>query len=457
MWLNYLDLYYSIFVKENIKTTRFPNGLTILTEKMPDLRSATLGFWFRRGARDEPAHLNGISHFIEHAVFKGTGKRTALDIAMETDRLGGNFDAFTMHEQTAFTIKVTDKAVPQAFELLADMLTGPMFDKIDLEREQKVIIEEMKMVEDSPEEFLGEIFQQNFFAGSRLALPIEGTEKTVLTFNNETTAQYHRETFLPSNLVITAAGNIEHEQIIDLAAEFFVTPASQQKSEGLPGRRLADEMEAGRFHDSPTDIYRDGGATKLILLKDKPGLEQTHFILAAPWIDETSERRYAAHLLENILGNGSSSRLWQKIREERGLAYSVGAGGISYRDRGVFNVFAATSAENFEETVDLAIVEMRRIKNEAVSDEELTLAKEQSAANLLLSLEDSSVRAGNLAQHEITFGRQISVDETLQKLEQVTIDEIKNIANEFFVTESLVLTALGNFAEKSSDIKPLEI
>lgn len=428
---------------KNLDTTRFENGLTVLTEKMPDLRSATIGFWFRCGSRDEPGHLNGISHFIEHAVFKGTAKRSALDIAIETDRLGGNFDAFTMHEQTGFTIKVTDKAVPQAFDLLADMLSAPMFDETELRREQKVIIEEMKMVEDSPEEFLGEIFQQNFFAGDPLGLPIEGTEETVLTFDSRRTSEYHRGAFHPGNLVIAAAGNIEHGQIVELAEKFFVTP----------WRPLAGEAEAGRHQDS----RQNTGAADQILLKPKPGLEQTHFILATPWIEEASEKRYPAHLLENILGNGTSSRLWQKIREERGLAYSVGASGVSYRDRGAFNVYAATSADQFEETVDLALAEMRRIKNETVSDDELGLAKEQSAAAILLSLEDSGVRAGNLAQQEITFGRQIPIDETLQKLEQVTAEEIQGIASEFFLEEKLVLTGLGNFGKTGFDAERLKM
>lgn len=415
-------------MKESIRSTRFPNGLAILTEKMPDLRSATLGFWFRCGSRDEPSHLNGISHFIEHAVFKGTHKRTALDIAMETDRLGGNFDAFTMHEQTGFTIKVTDKAVPDAFDLLADMLTDPLFDNTELSREQKVIIEEMKMVEDSPEDFLSEIFQQNFFSGSGLGLPIEGTEKTVLTFDSKITSNYHRAAFQPHNLVITAAGNLEHEQIVDLARSFFDVPA-------LTAEAKPAEASAGGSKPVEQRIF-----------KHKPGLEQTHFILAFPWIEETSEKRYAGHLLETVLGNGTSSRLWQKIREERGLAYSVGASGISYRDQGAFNIFAATSPEQFEETVELATAEVRRIESEPVSEAELTLAKEQTTANLLLSLEDSGTRAGNLAQHEITFGRQISVDETLQKLEQVTTREIMEIAEEFFVSDEFVLTALGNFS-----------
>lgn len=443
-------------MKENIQTTRFPNGLTVLTEKMPDLRSASLGFWFRCGSRDEPEKLNGISHFIEHAVFKGTNKRTALEIAVESDRLGGHLDAFTMHEQTGFTIKVTDTALSQAFDLLADMLSAPLFDETELSREQKVIIEEMKMVEDSPEEFLGEIFQQNFFPAHPLGLPIEGTKNTVSTFNNEVTSLYHRETFQPHSLVIAAAGNVEHEQVVELAEKFFVTPASQQISAGLSRERLAADGEAGRFLDSP-DNRRDGGATKQILLKNKRGLEQTHLVLGSPWIETASEKRYAAHLLENILGNGTSSRLWQKIREEHGLAYSVGASGISYRDCGVFNIYAATSADGFDKTVDLAVAEIRRAKNERVSENELALAKAQSTAAILLSLEDSSVRAGNLAQQEITYGRQIPVDETLQRLEQVTADEIREIACEFFQTEKLVLTALGNFGKRKIERDRLEI
>ncbi len=426
---------------KNLDITRFPNGLVVLTEKMPDLRSATLGFWFRCGARDEPVNLNGISHFIEHAVFKGTTKRTALDIAVESDRLGGHLDAFTMHEQTAFTVKVTDNALPQAFDLLADMLSAPLFDETELRREQKVIIEEMKMVEDSPEEFLGEIFQENFFPAHPLGLPIEGTKGTVPTFNNEVTSRYHSETFGPQNLVITGAGNVEHERIAELAEKFFVTSAAA----------------AGRQGDS----WRDAGATikpaEQILLKNKTGLEQTHLVLATPWLEAASERRYAAHLLESILGNGTSSRLWQKIREEHGLAYSVGASGISYRDCGVFNIYAATSANQFGKTVDLAAAEIRRIKNEVVSEHELTLAKEHSAATILLSLEDSSVRAGNLAQQEITYGRQIPVDETLQRIEQVTVDEIQELAREFFQTEKLVLTALGNFGKTKIERDRLEI
>ena len=208
-------------MKENIQVTRFDNGLTILTDRMTEVRSATLGFFFRKGSRDEPDELNGISHFIEHTVFKGSNKRTALEIAIETDRLGGNLDAFTTHEETGFAVKVIDDQAAAAFDLLADMLANPRFDDKELKSEQRVIIEEMKMLEDTPEEYLGEIFSLDMFPDHPLGLSIAGTPKTVRTFNRNVTADYHRSVFNASNLVIAAAGNINHDQIVDLANKFF--------------------------------------------------------------------------------------------------------------------------------------------------------------------------------------------------------------------------------------------
>jgi predicted Zn-dependent peptidase len=208
-------------MKENIEVTRLENGLTILTDRMPDVRSITLGFFFRRGARHEPAELNGISHFIEHVVFKGTKKRSALNIAIETDRLGGNLDAFTMHEETGFAIKIVDTQLEKAFDLLADLLTDPVFDEKELKREQKVIIEEIKMTEDSPEDYLGELFNEKFFPGHALGLSIAGTPKTVKTFARETTRDFHAKVFSSQNLIVAAAGNLEHALIVDLATKFF--------------------------------------------------------------------------------------------------------------------------------------------------------------------------------------------------------------------------------------------
>jgi len=413
-------------MKENIEITRFTNGLVVLTEKMPDVRSATLGFFFKKGSRHEPAKLNGISHFIEHAVFKGTEKRSALEIAVETDRLGGNFDAFTMQEMTGFAMKTVDKDLPRAFDLLADMLTNPRFDETELEREQQVIIEEMRMVEDSPEEYLGELFNQAIFPQHPLGMPIEGTEKTVRAFNHRVTKNFHQRVFQPENLVIAVAGNVEHAPIVELAERFF----GQQSA--VSGQQPASEDSAAPELSAP------------ILLKKKRGLEQAHFVLATPWINARSERRYAAHLLENILGNGTSSRLWQTIRERYGLAYSVGASGVSFLDCGFFSVYAGTAPNQIGKAIDLSVAELKRIKREGVSAEEIELAKQQSVATILLGLEDSSNRAANLAQQEITFGKQIPLEETLRNIEQVTTEEIRELAREFFQTERIALAALGN-------------
>lgn len=413
-------------MKENIQTTRLENGLTILTEKMPDVRSATVGVWIRRGSRHEPAHLNGISHFIEHTVFKGTPKRTALEIAIEIDRLGGNLDAFTMHEAVGFMAKVIDTQTAKAFDLIADMLANPVFDERELRREQRVIIEEIKMVEDTPEDVLSEIFTREFFPDSPLGLPIEGTRKTVKTFNHEITGKFHARLCQPKNLVVACAGNVEHERIVELAGKIF----GRHTADGGP--RIETEISPAPKCASP------------IILKRKKELEQAHLIIAAPWIGATDERRYAANLLVGILGDGNSSRLWQSVREKHGLAYSVGASANSFQDCGIFSIYAGTSPEKLAEVIDLSIKELHKIKNKGVSEDELSLAKEQLTASILLGLEDSAARAGNLAQQEIIFGRQISVEETLQKLQSVTAEEIRQIARDFFQTDKLALAALGN-------------
>jgi predicted Zn-dependent peptidase len=410
-------------MKEDIQTTRLENGLTILTDRMPDVRSATLGFFFKRGSRHEPDELNGISHFIEHTVFKGTEKRSALDIAIESDRLGGNLDAFTMHEETGFAIKVVDKQIAEAFDLLADMLANPLFDEKELRREQRVIIEEIKMVEDSPEDFLGDIFAEKLFPNHPLGLSIAGTPKTVRKFNREVTRAFHEEVFQPANLIIAAAGNIEHAQIVDLAEKFFGQKSKIQ---------------------NPKSKIQSPNISAPIIIKKNKNLEQAHMIIATPFVGARSEKRYAADILANALGGGTSSRLWQKVREQRGLAYSVGASAVMFEDCGFFSIYAGTSPKQTEEILDISLGEMRSIVREGITAEELELVKQQSIASILLGLEDSSVRAGTLARLEMLFGRQIPLEETLEKIEAVRVEEVQEIAREFFQTEKIAFAALGN-------------
>ena len=410
-------------MKENIETTRFSNGLTILTDRMRGVRSVTLGFFFKRGSRHEPNELNGISHFIEHAVFRGTEKRSALDIAIETDRLGGNLDAFTMHEETGFAVKVADKQIAEAFDLLADMIVNPRFDEKELKREQRVIIEEMKMIDDSPEELLGEIFAEKFFPDHPLGLSIAGTPRTVKKFNSAVTRKFHEEVFQPANLIIAAAGNIEHARMVDLAEKFF-----NFKNKGQRSKIKDQKPKIG----SP------------ILIRKNKNLEQAHLMIATPFVDAKSEKRYAADILTNALGGGTSSRLWQKVREQRGLAYSVGASAVMFNDCGFFAIYAGTSPKQTEEILDISLNEMRSVVKDGITSEELKLMKDQSIASILLGLEDSSVRAGTLARLEMLHGRQISLEETLTRIEAVTNEEIQDLAKEFFQTEKIAFAALGN-------------
>lgn len=411
-------------MNDNIKTTRFENGLTVITEKMPDVRSATLGFWIKKGSRHEPENLNGICHFIEHAVFKGTNKRSALDIAIESDKLGGNLNAFTSHEETGFMIKVVDNKIQEAFDLIADMLANPRFDEKEMRREREVIIEEIKMVEDSPEELLSELFLRDFFPKHPLGKPIEGTRKSVKSFKGTVAAEFHGANYTSENLVIACAGNVFHDQIVDQATQFFGD---------------------GKKRNSPTAVIETmPEMANPILLQSKENLEQTHLIIAFPWIRSGDPQRYAASLLTSILGDGNSSRLWQNIREKRGLAYSVGANSDSFDDCGIFSIYAGTSPEKLSEVIDLSISEIRRLKRNGVSLEELSLAKEQTIASILLSLESSSARTENLAHNELVYGRQISIEEMLKNLESVEADEVRSIANEFFKTEKAAFAALGN-------------
>jgi predicted Zn-dependent peptidase len=409
-------------LKEEIKETRLDNGIIVLTDRMHGVRSATLGFFYRAGSRNEPNELNGITHFIEHCVFKGSRKRSAMQIAVEQDRLGGNLDAFTTHEETGFVIKVIDDQIEHAFDLLADMLTDPRFDDADCINEQRVIIEEMKMNEDSPEEMLGDIFQREFFPGHPMGLSITGTPETVRTFDQSRTSRYHCAAFAPPNLIVTAAGNVNHEDLL----------------------RRVRALDFGTGEPFANDTPAPPVAAAPIHIEQRDDLEQAHVILATPLVSARDPRRYAADLLVNILGGGTSSRLWQKVREERGLAYSVGASSAMYLDTGFMMVSAATSPEQAGELLDIVVEELGTVAHGALVREELDLMKDQTRASILLGLEDSAGRAGSLAQCEMVHGRQIPVEETLANLAAVTIDDVHAAAREFLRTENLAFVALGD-------------
>ena len=379
----------------------------------------------------------GRRHFIEHAVFKGSQRRSAKQIATESDRLGGHLDAYTAHEITGFALKVVDTALPQAFDLLTDLVANPRFDEVDLAREQKVIIEEMKMIEDTPDELLTELFNAAYFPDHSLGRPIEGTAETVSSFDREKTARFHSLHYAPRNLVIAAAGNVAHDDLTSMAARVFGD-----------GNRQTDDATA-----TPASPI----TAAPILIERKSELEQAHLIIASPWPSALSDDRYSASMLGTIIGGGTSSRLWQSIREERGLAYSIGAGGNTFSDVGMFTIYAGASPENVDQVLDLCLQELRRIVREPVSIDELKLAKEQAVSSVLLSLESSGARVGALARQEIIHGRRFSPDEIIRRIEAVTREDVQRIAQECFTTTTLALGALGNLNGFVVDRARLEI
>lgn len=409
---------------ETINETRLDTGTVVLTDRMPAVRSITLGFFYRVGSRNEPDELNGITHFIEHCVFKGSTNRSALAIAIEQDRLGGGLDAFTTHEETGFVIKVVDDEFENAFHLLEDMLIRPRFNEADLANERRVIIEEIKMNEDSPDEVLTDIFHNSFFPDHPLGMSIAGTPETVASFTAESTANYHRAAFAPKNLIVAAAGNLEHDRVVDMVG------------------RINFRAQSGR------DITYQGDRAPTMaapfIVKQRRDLEQVHLLLAVPTVSARDPKRYAADLLANALGGGTSSRLWQKIREERGLAYSVGASTGMFNDCGFMTVSAATSPEQAAEVADIVVAEMAGMARDGITSIELDLMKDQARAAILLGLEDSAGRAATLAQCEMIHGRQIPIEETIANLESVTTDDVGGLAKEYFRQDKLAIVALGD-------------
>ena len=408
----------------NIRKTVLPNGLLVLTESMPHLRSVSMGAWVGSGARDETAEVNGISHFVEHMVFKGTTSRSAQQIAREVDTIGGNLDAFTGKEMVCFNIRVLDENVPPALEVLSDLVLHPTFTPEDLDREKGVILEEIKMDEDNPDYLVNEVWTQNFWKGDALGRPILGTAKTVSSFNQPALFDFYAGQFTPQNMVFSAAGNLEHDA--------FVAQVEKQFSSLAAGSEVAaQKMPAPQ-------------ATPHITLKRKKALEQVQFCLGVPAPPVNDSRRYVVYLLNTMLGGGMSSRLFQTIREDQGLAYSIFSEMNPFRDTGSLCVYAGTSVDKTRKVLQLTLNELRRLKEETVSDVELKRAKDQLKSNMVIGLESSGSRMANLARQQMYFGRFFGVDEIMEEIEAVTTADIQELAQELFQPELMALTLLGN-------------
>jgi predicted Zn-dependent peptidase len=406
----------------NIRREVLPNGLTILTEEMQHIRSVSMGVWIKTGSRDEDAKWNGISHFVEHMVFKGTKHRTAEAIARQVDSIGGNMDAFTAKECICFNVKVLDEHLPIAMDVLGDLALNPIFDAQDISRERGVILEEIKMDEDSPDYLVHEIFTQNFWKDHPLGKPILGTKDTVKRFERDKVLDFYTQRFIPGNLIVSAAGNLKHAEFMELAAKHFghMKPAKNG------------------FHSAQPKIV------PRIVLRNKKALEQVQICVGVPSHPIAHEKRHASYILNTLLGGGMSSRLFQNIRERQGLAYAIYSDLNPYRDTGCLSVYAGTSRESAGKVVQSVVSEFRKLKSEPVPAEELRRSKDQLKGSLMLSLESSTARMSSLARQEMYFDHYYGMDELLKKIEAVTAEELTELANQFFNTESIAVTVLGN-------------
>ncbi len=396
------------------------NRLRLLTESMPQVRSVSIGVWLARGSRHEPAESGGIAHFVEHMLFKGTATRSAEDIAQEIDSVGGQLDAFTAKEYAGYYIKVLDEHMPRAVDILADVVLHPALAASDIEREKKVILEEIKMVEDTPDDLVHELFTESFWEGHPLGRPILGTRESVEGMTGEVLRRYFARVYTPANFVVSAAGNVESARVRELVERAFGgaatvdDPFSDRRPDAAPGFKVRN--------------------------KD---LEQSHICLGTSAHAQVDDDRYIGYVLNTLLGGSMSSRLFQNVRERRGLAYSIFSGLSAYRDTGLLTIYAGCATDTVAEVIDLIVDELRNIKRSEVPGAELRRAKDHLKGSLMLGLENTASRMSQLGRQEIYFDRHFGLDETLAGIERVTSADLQRVAGRLFGDGALAGTVLG--------------
>jgi predicted Zn-dependent peptidase len=403
-----------------VQKTRLPNGIQIVTQKMPYVRSVSMGVWVNVGARDESEAQGGLSHFIEHMIFKGTACRSAYQIAKEFDAIGGHTNAFTSMEHTCYHAKVMDTHLETMVAILSDIFLNSVFDPLEIERERPVIFQEIGMVEDTPEEYIHQLSGGHFWGSHPLGRSILGTRENIMTFDAATIRDYFAKFYNPERILISLAGNVEHQHLVDLVAPAF---GSVTGSSELP-LRVKPKINAG-------------------VQSHVRNLEQMHICLATLGLSLTDPGRFAASLLNTILGGNMSSRLFQEIREQRGLAYAVYSFMSSHVDTGMFGIYTGVNPDNARQATELVLAALDRICREPVSDEELRDAKEFTKGNLYLSAESVDNQMVRLAQNEIHFGRSIPLRTITQKIDAVQAEEIQQLARDLFHPDQISLTLLG--------------
>lgn len=403
-----------------INKTVLANGIKIISKKMPHVRSISMGVWVSVGARDESREQSGLSHFIEHMIFKGTARRDAYQIAKEFDAIGGQTNAFTSMEHTCYHAKVLDSHLETMVDILSDIFLNSVFDANEVERERPVIFQEIGMLEDTPEDYVHQLAGTNFWGDHPLGRSILGSRDNILSFNADTIKQYFQQFYHPERIVISAAGNLEHERILELIGPSFETI---HNGGSLPDRTKPHIRSSVKIH--------------------KRDLEQAHICLSTLGTAISDPRRFAFSLMNTLLGGNMSSRLFQEIREKRGLAYSVYSFISSHVDSGMFGVYCGVNPKNTQQAIKLIHQTLQTIRQKKITRDELSDAKEYTKGNLFLASESADNQMVRLAQNEIYFGKYIPLQTVIDKVEAVNVDDIQELARNLFQPQQTALTLLG--------------
>jgi predicted Zn-dependent peptidase len=393
-----------------VTKSTLPNGLRIVTERIDSVKSISVGIWVKTGSRNETAKQAGITHFLEHMLFKGTDKRTAFDIAQSMESVGGYLNAFTSSEYTCYYARCVDEQLGRALDVLSDMVLNPAFPSKEIEKEKKVVVEEMKMYRDSPDDYLFEEFSTKMFENHPLGRPVIGFEDTVNEFTRQDLFDYMGERYRPDNLLIAVAGNVNHDEVVDQVTKYF------------------SQLEATKTVNEPQPLL-DFNPEKLELTKV---IEQTHYLLGRRGLHFDHDDKYLLLLANTVLGGGMSSRLHQNVREKYGYCYSIQAFNQSYSDSGIWGVYVGTDKEYVEHVHELVVNELNKISSDLIPEKEFEEAKSQLKGKLLLSQENTSNRMMRLAKSEMYFERFITLDELEENIDEVKAEDVLEFAKNFF-------------------------
>jgi predicted Zn-dependent peptidase len=425
-----------------VRRTILPGGVRVLSEAMPGLRSATIGFWVGVGSRDETTGHHGSTHFLEHLLFKGTARRTAMDIATAFDAVGGESNAVTGKEHTCYYARVLDEDLPMAVDVLCDMVTSARLDVADVESERGVILEELAMNDDDPGDVVHERFAEAVLGAHPLGRPIGGTPETIKAVGRDDIRAHYTEHYQAPGLVVTVAGGVDHEQVCDLVAASLARSGWAMPADGAPYARRLTEDTSGYVPDTAADLAASDTPSRLIVV-NRP-TEQANVVVGTTSLVATDPRRYSMSVLNAVLGGGMSSRLFQEIREVRGLAYSVYSFASGYSDSGYFGLYAGCTPAKVDEVISLLVSELRRLASGGVPEEELVRAHGQLSGGLVLGLEDTGSRMSRLGKAELVHGEYLGLDQALARIRAVTAADVQALAVDLS-SRPLTLAVVGPF------------